>query len=51
MTAITNLIPTGQSLAILGNVLPSKKKKKKVVKTAVETIVGLSLMKETAKFI
>ena len=50
MTAITNLIPTGQSLAILGNVLPSKKKKK-VVKTAVETIVGLSLMKETAKFI
>ena len=46
---IAGLIPTAQSLAILSNVMPSKKKKKKIVKTAVESIVGLSLLKVTAQ--
>ena len=47
--AIAQLIPTAQSLAILGSALPSKKKKKKkIVKTGVEIIVGTALMKETA---
>lgn len=47
---IARFIPTAQSLSILGNVLPSKKKKKKgMTKTAVETIVGLSLLKETSR--
>ena len=46
--AIANLAVTGQSLSILGNTLPSKKKKKKIVKTAVETIVGTSLLRVSA---
>ena len=46
---IARLIPTGQALSILGNTLPSKKKKKKkIVKTGVETIVGLSILRETS---
>ena len=46
---IARLIPTGMSLSILGNVMPRKKKKKKrIVRTGVETIVGLALLKETS---
>ena len=46
-TNIARLIPTTQAVSILGNTLP-KKKKKKIGRTAVETIVGLSLLKETS---
>jgi len=46
---IARLIPTGQALSILGNTLPSKKKKKKGIgRTGVETIVGLAMLKETS---
>jgi hypothetical protein len=46
--SIAGLIPTGQSLAILSNTLPKKGKKPKIVKTGVQTIVGLSLLRSTA---
>ena len=52
MTATQNiarLIPTAQALSILGNTLPSKKKKKKSIdRTGVETIVGLAMLKATS---
>ena len=52
MTATQNiarLIPTAQAVGILGNVLPSKKKKKKKLgRTGVETIVGLAMLRETS---
>ena len=46
--SIAGLVPTGMSLSILGNAMPRRGKKKKIVKTAMETIVGLSLLKETS---
>jgi len=48
--AIANLAITGQSLGILSNTLPSKKKKKKkkIVKTAVETVIGTSMLRVSA---
>jgi len=48
---IIRIVPTAQSLSLLRSVVPSKKKKKKgMTKSAVEIIVGTSLIKETAKF-
>ena len=45
---IARLIPTTQALGLLSHNLPRKGKKKKIVKTAVENIVGLSLLRETS---
>ena len=43
--SIARLIPMGHSLAVLGNTLPSKNKKKKsVLGMGVQTIVGVSLL-------
>ena len=42
---IARLIPMGHSLAVLGNTLPSKNKKKKsILGTGFQTIVGVSLL-------
>ena len=53
MTATQNiagLIPMGHSLAVLGNALPSKNKKKKgLVKTGVQTIVGTAMLPSIAQ--
>ena len=52
MTATQNiagLIPTTQAMALLSHNLPRKgKKKRSMTKLAVQNIVGLSLLKETA---
>jgi hypothetical protein len=53
--SIANLALVGQSLALAGNAFPyagnKKKKKKKLVKTAVESIVGASMIKSTANIL
>jgi hypothetical protein len=50
MSDLLKLIPTFQSIALLeDNYSFSKKKKKNFVKQGVKNIVGLSLIKETAK--
>ena len=46
---IARLIPTGLALSILGNTMPHRKRKKKLVKTGIETIVGLSFLPTTAQ--
>jgi hypothetical protein len=47
MSDLLKLIPTFQSIALLEDNLP--KKKKDFVKQGVKNIVGLELIKETAK--
>jgi hypothetical protein len=50
MSELLNTIPTFQSAALIGN-LTKKKKKKKLIPSAVETIVGAGLISEEANFL
>jgi len=46
---IANLIPTMQSAALLSHNIPQKGKKQNLVKLGVTNIVGVNLIRETAK--
>jgi len=46
---IARLIPTMHALGVMGNALPSKNKKKKILKTGVDTIVGTSMLPTIAQ--
>lgn len=46
---IARLIPIGHSLAVLGHTLPSKNKKKGIVKMGVHTLIGTSLLPPIAQ--
>jgi len=49
--AIASLAVDMQVLHLLGSTLPSKKKKKKVGKMAVEVLVGLPLLRTSASMV
>jgi len=48
MNEILNLIPTVQSIQLLGNI---KKKKKKLISSATDTIIGTSFIQAEANIL
>lgn len=50
MNNITKLIPTMQAVSLLKH-NTKKKKKKNIAKTGMENIVGLAMIKETARYV
>ena len=45
---MASLATTGMALSMLSDTFPRKKKKKKLVKTGINIIIGSSLIKSTA---
>jgi len=48
---ITRLIPTMQAATMLSHNVPKKGKKKRIIKTGVENIVSLAMLKKTAQYV